>query len=43
MNKKLKEFAELVVKIVKTIHKDLGPGFTESVYQGALALSLIHI
>ena len=40
MNKKLQEFAELVVKIVKTIHKDLGPGFTESVYQGALAIEL---
>ena len=40
MDKKLQQFAELVVKIVKTIHKDLGPGFTESVYQGALAIDL---
>ena len=40
MNKKLQEFAELVMKIVKTIHKDLGSGFTESVYQGALAIEL---
>ena len=40
MNKKLQQFAELVVKIVKTVHKDLGPGFTESVYQGAMAIEL---
>lgn len=40
MNEKLKNFAELVVKMVNAIHRDLGPGFTESVYQGALSIEL---
>lgn len=40
MNKKLKDFSILIVKIVKNIHENLGPGFTESVYQGALAIEL---
>ena len=40
INKKLQEFSELILKIVKTVHKDLGPGFTESVYQGAMAIEL---
>tara|TARA_Y100000389_G_scaffold18863_1_gene16348 strand:+ start:1217 stop:1699 length:483 start_codon:yes stop_codon:yes gene_type:complete len=40
MKKKLEEFSILIVKIVKSIHKELGPGFTESVYQGALAIEL---
>jgi GxxExxY protein len=40
MNKKLKDFSMFIIKIVKNIHNDLGPGFTESVYQGALAIEL---
>jgi len=40
MKKKLTDFSILIVKIVKSIHKELGPGFTESVYQGALAIEL---
>ena len=40
MGKKLQAFSELIVKITKTIHKELGPGFTESVYQAALAFEL---
>jgi GxxExxY protein len=40
MKRKLEEFSILIVKIVKSIHKELGPGFTESVYQGALAIEL---
>jgi GxxExxY protein len=40
MNIELKKFSILVIKIVKNIHKELGPGFTETVYQGALAIEL---
>ena len=40
MDKKLQAFSELIVKITKTIHKELGPGFAESVYQAALAFEL---
>ncbi len=40
VNKRLEEFSKLILKIVKTVHKELGPGFTESVYQGALAIEL---
>ena len=40
MDKKLQAFSELIVKITKTIHKELGPGFAETVYQSALAIEL---
>jgi GxxExxY protein len=40
MNKKLQNFAELIIKIVNTIHNELGPGFTEAVYQGAFSIEL---
>jgi len=40
VNKKIQEFSKLILKLVKTVHKELGPGFTESVYQGALAIEL---
>jgi len=40
LSRDFKIFSELIIKIVKNIHKELGPGFTESVYQGALAIEL---
>lgn len=40
MNQRLEKFSKLILKVVKTVHKELGPGFTESVYQGALAIEL---
>tara|TARA_Y100000992_G_C21158677_1_gene439913 strand:+ start:40 stop:522 length:483 start_codon:yes stop_codon:yes gene_type:complete len=40
MENKLIVFTELITKIARNIHKELGPGFTESVYQGALAIEL---
>jgi hypothetical protein len=40
MDKKFKTFGKLIIKIVSDIHRDLGPGFTESVYQGALGIEL---
>ena len=40
MDKKFKALAELIIKLVSAIHRDLGPGFTENVYQGALGIEL---
>ncbi len=40
MDKKFKKLAELIIKLVSEIHKDLGPGFKENVYQAALAVEL---
>ena len=40
MEQKFNIFAELITKIVKNIHRELGPGFTENVYQGAMAIEL---
>ena len=40
MEQKFDLFAELITKIVKNIHRELGPGFTENVYQGAMAIEL---
>jgi len=40
MDKKFKTLGELIIKLVSAIHRDLGPGFTESVYQGALGIEL---
>lgn len=40
MESKFKIFAELVTRIVKSIHEELGAGFTEDVYQNAFAIEL---
>tara|TARA_A100001011_G_C14139421_1_gene769016 strand:+ start:528 stop:1004 length:477 start_codon:yes stop_codon:yes gene_type:complete len=40
MDKKFQVFSDLVVKIVKVIHKELGPGFRENVYQSAFSIEL---
>ena len=40
MDKKFKTLGELIIKLVSAIHRDLGPGFKENVYQAALAVEL---
>ena len=40
MESKFKIFADLIIKIVNSIHEELGAGFAEDVYQNALAIEL---
>ena len=40
MDKKFDIFSQQIIKLVKSIHKELGPGFRENVYQGALSIEL---
>ena len=41
MNLELEELTSKIIECAITVHKKLGPGFLESVYQSALPVELV--